>query len=112
MRKKWNMVLGVAILMIACLCMTACQVSSDNEPKEPVNSEQNVEDDNNEADTDNTGNDAYEMPDVDYLEDDETGLDEESEDDLTEVTEEEITVQEDDLMEETEEEMISDENWE
>lgn len=112
MRKKWNTILGVAILMIACLGMTACQSSSDDEKKDPVNSEQNIEDDNGKADTDNTEEDAYAMPDVDYLEDDETGLDEESEADMTEALEEEITVQEDDLTEDGEEETILDDNWE
>ncbi len=112
MRKKWNTILGLAILMIACFCMTACQSSSDDEKKDSVNSEQNIEDDNGKADTDNTEEDAYAMPDVDYLEDDETGLDEESEADMTEALEEEITVQEDDLTEDGEEETILDENWE
>lgn len=112
MRKRRNIVLGVLVLMIACLCMTACQSSSDDEKKESVNSEQNVEDDNGKADTDKTEEDAYAMPDVDYLEDHETGLDEESEADMTDASEEEITVQEDDLTEDGEEETILDENWE
>lgn len=104
MRKKRNIFLVTTLLIMVCLCISAC-TSSEDAQKDSVNSGQNIENDNNEADTDDTGKEAYEMPDKDYLEDDEVELDEESEEEYLEGVDEEVGIPEDDLTEEPEDEL-------
>ena len=103
MAKKRNIFFIITLLIIACFCMSACTPSTEDEQKDPVNSEQSVDDETNIQDTDE---DSYAMPEGDYLEDDEIGPDGESEEAYEEATEEEIIIPEEDSTEEAEEEII------
>ena len=98
MRKKWNLILDTVLLIVACLCISACTVSSDDEKQnDTVNTEQDAEDDNNTTDAENT--------ETEYTDDSDDVWEEEEETDLEEPVEEEILIEED-LTEDSEEEIL------
>lgn len=105
MRKKWNVILGTFLLIVACLCMSACTATDDgDEQKDKVNTEQDVNDDNNVPDTEDTEDVGSSMPETEEYDDD-YNWEEESDGTLIEDPEEEL-IPEDDLSEESEEEII------
>lgn len=88
MRKKWNVILGTILLIVACLCMSACTASGDADgQKDKVNTEQGVTDDNKE--------DGTSMPDTEEHDDDYNWEEEETGGALIEDPEEGVIIEED-----------------
>lgn len=88
MKRKWNVILGTMLLVVACLFVSACASTDDaDKQKDKANTEQGVTEDNKE--------DGTSMPDIEEHDDDYNWEEEESDGALIEDPDEGVIIEED-----------------